>query len=200
VLRRDLIEQHGLHFDPQIVIGPDWDFMTRYSQWAQFGYVDAHTCLYRVHQTNVTVRVDRQRRASYLARCREKAIQLKRFGACSLQTRRDVFYDLLVVQLLGYPQRQDEITTWPQFLALPSATRAQLLRLMAAEALLAESTTPKEATRWLEQARRLDPADWRTALLLTLQRVSAPLARRFLRSKRATQQGIPATSPFKNLN
>lgn len=209
LLRRNLITQHDLQFDPEIVIGPDWDFMTRYSEQGQFGAITAHTCLYRVHQTNVTLRVDRRRRALYLARCREKAIQLQRFPQCSLATRRDVFYDLLVVQLTGYPERQDEITTWAQFKALPAAIQAQLLRLMATEALLADpenDSTPqpsnplqgRQPERWLRRARRMHPTDWRSALLLRLAQISPSLLQRLLRMRRRRTAVSQPSSPFAN--
>lgn len=199
VLRRDPIDKHDLRFDPQIVIGPDWDFLTRYSQWTQFGHIPERTCLYRVHQTNVTLRVDRQRRALYLARCRQKAIQLQRFDQCSLETRRAVFYDLLVRQLAGFPQRQSEIVAWSQFRALPQESQAQILRLMAAEAILEGNAGRQPAATWLAQANALHPADWRARLLSTVQRANPSLARRLLRLKRRGPQNESESSPFGRL-
>ena len=76
VLRHDLVAQSALRYDTRIVIGPDWDFFTRYADLATFGYLPDHTCLYRVHQSNITAQVDGRRRAGYLAICREKAIRM----------------------------------------------------------------------------------------------------------------------------
>ena len=212
LLRRAIVDDHNLRFDPEIVIGPDWDFMTRYSEHARFGHISAHTCLYRVHQTNVTLRVDRQRRALYLARCREKAIQLRRFDDISLTTRREVFYDLLVEQLTGHPARQSEVTTWRQFTAMPTFMQAQLLRFMAIEALLErceqnsaalETTAPSPATHaieWLRHARQIYPGDWRSRLILALQQLSPPLAQRLLRAWRGRSAGPVPSTPFANAN
>lgn len=207
LLQRHIVDRHNLQFDPKIVIGPDWDFMTRYSEHAQFGHIVAHTCLYRVHDTNVTLRVDRRRRALYLARCREKAIGLSRFTQCSLETRREVFYDLLVAQLTGHPRRQDEITTWPQFTALPTPMQANLLRLMATELLVtaAEDELPlaadgaahhEQAALWLRRARRIHPGDWPSGLFLALQRLNPTLLQRLLHLRRRRTAGHRPTSPF----
>lgn len=201
VMQRDLIEQHQLRFDPQIVIGPDWDFMTAYSEHARFGHIDAHTCLYRVHETNVTLRVDRQRRALYLARCREKAIQRLRFAECSLDTRREVFYDLLIEQLTGHAARQETIITWPQFQALPPPMRATLLRLMAVETLVspdhnAPSQSYSHIASWLQQARRLNRGDWRNVLFHTLYRLNPSLLQRLLIMQRKRRTQHQPSSPF----
>lgn len=190
--RRPILEQ-DLRFDPEIVIGPDWDFMTRYAQWTQFGYVDDRTVLYRIHQTNVSVRVGLQRRALYMARCREKAIQLQRFAHCSLETRVAVFYDLLVNLLLGYPQRQMETMEGPAFRALPAAERARLLRLAAARALRGEGEQP-HVRQWLRQARALNPADARSATLTFLYDLHPGLCRLLVRL-RTHGQPTPLTTP-----
>jgi glycosyltransferase involved in cell wall biosynthesis len=45
VLRNQLIESHGLKFDEEIVIGPDWDFFAKYAELGDFGYIEQKTCL-----------------------------------------------------------------------------------------------------------------------------------------------------------
>ncbi|MCA9935692.1 MAG: glycosyltransferase, partial [Anaerolineales bacterium] len=120
VLRHELVAQHQLRYDTRIVIGPDWDFFTRYSELATFGYLDDKTCLYRVHQTNITVQVDRKRRAGYLALCREKATQLARFDELPVWVRTAVYDDLLVYLTIGQPQRQNQLVQTAQFAALPA--------------------------------------------------------------------------------
>ena len=64
VLRRKIISNHNLEYDKRIVIGPDWDFFVKYTNVAKFGYLDQQTCLYRVHDTNITFQVDLNKRAS----------------------------------------------------------------------------------------------------------------------------------------
>lgn len=190
--RRPILEQN-LRFDPEIVIGPDWDFMTRYAQWTQFGYVDDHTVLYRIHQSNVSVRIGLQKRALYMSRCREKAIQLQRFNQCSLATQVAVFYDLLVNLLVGYPRRQRKIVEDPAFRALPAAERARLLRLAAARALSREGAQP-HIQEWLREARALNPYDARGATLSFLYNLHPGLCRFFVRL-RTKGQATPLTTP-----
>ena len=110
VLRYNLIARHNLRFDTNIVIGPDWDFFTQFADVAQFGYLDQCTCLYRVHQSNITFRTDLKARALDTAKCRTKAIKMQNFAACSPETRLAVFYDLLVNRLGSFPERQVAIT------------------------------------------------------------------------------------------
>ena len=193
VLHRRPIQEQDLRFDPEIVIGPDWDFMTRYAQWTEFGYLDEHTVLYRIHQTNISVQVGLQKRALYMARCREKAIQLQRFDRCSLETRVAVFYDLLVNLLVGYPERQRENMKRPSFESLPAAERARLLRLAAARALSREGDQPY-VQEWLREARALNPRDARGAALSFLYDLHPELCRLFVRL-RTHGQATPLTTP-----
>ena len=195
---RPILEQ-DLRFDPEIVIGPDWDFMTRYAQWTQFGYLDDHTVLYRIHHSNISVRVGLQKRALYMARCRQKAIQLQRFGRCSLETRVAVFYDLLVNLLAGFPQRQREIMKKPAFAALPAAERARLLRLAAVRALRGEGDQPY-AQEWLREARMLNPHDIRGAALSLLYRLHPELCRLAVRLRRRGQATPLTTPPLSDLH
>lgn len=190
VLRRAPVLQGQYRFDEQIVIGPDWTFLMQCAERMAFGYVDTKSCLYRVHSSNVTRRVDAGRRAGYLARCREQAIELPRFGDLTAETRTAVFYDLLVNLLPGQPERQEALVRGAQFQALPPPQRARLYRLMAREGLFAagERTGSRErARRWLEEARRLQPGDWRAALLAFLFRTSPAICRAFWAVKRAAE-------------
>jgi glycosyltransferase involved in cell wall biosynthesis len=198
VLRSDVVRRNGLEFDPGIVIGPDWDFLTRYSAVASFGYVEQCTCLYRVHQTNITVRTNVQQRAFSLARCREKAIKLDRFQTCSVETRSYVFYDLLVNLLTGCAERQAAITQWPEFRQLPGKRQAQLYRRMASKALLRDQDG-RDVGEWLRLSRTLNPADPRGTLLGLLYRLSPSLCKRLLSLRAAAQPEPLSSSPFADL-
>jgi glycosyltransferase involved in cell wall biosynthesis len=182
VLRRQPLVERELRFDEEIIIGPDWDFLTRYSEHATFGYLPQATCLYRVHDTNITLRVGGDRRARSLAKVREKAIRLASFNACPEDVRYDVFYDLLVNLLAGQPQRQDAITRWSQFEALKPATQARLLRLMASQDL-ARGERHGWIPSWLNRARALAPADGRGQLLTALYRLSPDLCEFTVRTR-----------------
>lgn len=198
VLRHVVIARHGLEFDPAIVIGPDWDFLTRFSEVAPFGYVDQCTCLYRVHQTNISLRTNLQKRALSLARCREKAIKLDRFKTCSVETRAFIFYDLLVNLLAGFVDRQLVITKWLEFRELPAERQAQLLRLMASKALLhnQESRYIKE---WLRQSRILNPADPLGVMLSLLYRLSPGFCKLMLSVRSGMHPEPLNRSPFADL-
>lgn len=190
VLRRAPVLEGQYRFDEQIVIGPDWDFLTQCAERMAFGYVDAKSCLYRVHSSNVTRRVDAGRRAGYLARCREKAIALPRFGSLPVETRTAVFYDLLINLLPGQPERQAALTQGEQFRALPAGQQARLYRLMAREGLFAageRAASRQRARRWLEEARLLQPGDWRAALLAILFRASPAICRALWAIKRTAE-------------
>ncbi len=198
VLRRSLIVKLGLRFDTAITIGPDWDFLTRYAETGRFKYIDRTTCLYRLHDSNISTSVGPAGRAADLARCRRKAIQLRRFGRCSVATRVDVFYDLLVHLLLGDGGQQAEITSWAAFKELPAAAQARILRLMASKTLAYEGDTGHVA-EWLRRARELKPACVRAAGISVLHAVSPALCGLVLRL-RALRQGDPrGVRPFSDI-
>lgn len=198
VLRKDMISRNDLVFDTDIVIGPDWDFFIRYSQMAKFGFIRQITCEYRVHQTNISVTTARQNRLLHLAKCREKAIKLQRFGECSIQTRVYAFYDLLVNLLTGYPERQVKITQWQEFNDLPASDQARLFRLMASEALLRGERHPL-ISKWLTYSRRLNPGDWRNSLLHSAYQISPHLCRLLIGTRASLRPQITDTTPFGDL-
>jgi len=199
VLRRDLVERHQLRYDTRIVIGPDWEFFTRYAALANFGYVAESVCLYRVHETNITMQVGNKRRAGYLALCRESAIQHERFGDCSVETHAAVFYDLLINLLAEQPERQTAVTQWPQFAALSAVEQARLLRLMASKAILA-GETDAPVQEWLQRARSADGSDRITLFLSAIYKVSPALSRRILALRHQVRSDVPeAFSPFGDL-
>ena len=180
VLGRHLIQKYNLTFDPGIVIGPDWDFMTRYAEHACFGYVDQPTCLYRVHQTNITKTTQSEQRALSLARCREKAIRLNSFSSCVTHIRVYVFYDLLVNLLTGYPERQMELTQGEEFKKLPPNEQSRLLRLMASKAIAAGIKTV-HIDDWLEKSCLLTPRDLRGAVIKVCYSISPSLCASIVR-------------------
>jgi glycosyltransferase involved in cell wall biosynthesis len=198
VLRSAVILRHHLDFDPEIVIGPDWDFFIRYAEVARFGYIRQPTCLYRIHQANISSRVSMQKRLLHLARCREKAIRLKRFGECSLPTRSFVFYDLLVNLLTGSPERQTEITRWSEFQDLPANERARLYRLMASEALYKDEEYPN-IDEWLQLSYKLNPDGVISTMLNVLYHINPQLCKSVIKMKSSLSKKPRETSPFGDL-
>ncbi len=199
VLRREIVAKHELWFDTGIVIGPDWDFLTRYSEVGKFGYILQTTCLYRVHQTNISLRTDSQRRALYLAKCRENAIQLTRFKTCSLATREFVFYDLLVNLLTGFPDRQLLITEGDEFRRLPAGSQARLFRLMANKALLGDVENSSFIKECFRLSRELNPSDKRSTFLYMLYQFNPKLCKTLLKARATAQKEPVYNSPFGNL-
>jgi hypothetical protein len=195
VLRRQVVTEAKLGFDTEIVIGPDWEFTTRVAEVASFGYLNQPTCLYRVHQTNITLTAGSTRRRLSLARCRENAIKLAGFNRCSLATRAYVFYDLLVDLLTGYPERQEAATRWPEFRALPAKERARLYRLMASQAVR-HGGPPESIRRWFAEARDLDPGDWRARMVAGLFGMSPAMCQLALRAKTGMRRRPAADTPF----
>jgi glycosyltransferase involved in cell wall biosynthesis len=199
VLDRALVEKHQLRYDPRIVIGPDWDFFTRFAEFAYFGYLNEHTCLYRVHLTNITVLTGLQKRAGYLAICREKALELESFEQLSEETRTYVFYDLLVNLLLGVPDEQDRFLEHPQWINLPTATRARILRIMARDTLLQTAVDTDYAGSWLKQSQAINPADRRSKLWWSLFRIHPSLCRAFIRLRRGNRPAFNLPQPFEDI-
>jgi glycosyltransferase involved in cell wall biosynthesis len=196
VLRRNIIVQNKLQFDEGITIGPDWDFFIQYSALADFGYLNIETCLYRLHHENITFRIDVEKRALEMAKCREKAVKMKNFNACTLNTKWNVLHDLMVNLLSGVPERQAEITRWPEFIALPADFQARLLRLMASTSIVM-GIESRYINEWLQESRRLNPQDWRGELLFILYRLSPSLCEQVLR---IFKPKYPKVSPFGDMN
>ncbi|HUM70468.1 MAG TPA: glycosyltransferase family A protein [Chloroflexota bacterium] len=198
VLRREPILQYQLAYDTNIIIGPDWDFFVRYAEVASFGYVDAYTCLYRVHQTNITTQIKSDRRALELAKCRLNAIKLAGFKDCSVEIRAQVFYDLLVHLLRSVPERQEEIIAGSEFADLPPEKQAWVLRMMASKAVL-RGEQHHYIQDWFRRSSELDPGDRRSMVVSGLYQISPPLCRRVLRIRTMKEVDLYYLPPFADL-
>jgi glycosyltransferase involved in cell wall biosynthesis len=198
VLRTKVIKEYLLNFDNDIIIGPDWDFLNQYSEVSVFGYLNQPTCLYRVHQTNISLRAGFEKRIRSLIRCREKIVKMKRFGTCSAEARTFVFYDLLVVLLRGNLHRQDEIAAWLEFDQLPMIERARLLRLMASRAFLSVGGNEIGA-KWLQRAYSYNPGDFTTRLLMIAHSIHPNFCRMLIMIKNTFRPEKEFTSPFADL-
>ena len=197
VLRRELVERHALRYDERIVIGPDWDFFVHYAALAAFGYIGKPTCLYRVHQSNITALVDLGRRAGYVTLCRENAIRMPDFETCSVETRVAVFYDLLVNLLSKQVDRQHAVFAWKQFSELPDHEQARLLRLAAADAIV--SGNDERIDDWLHRALALNRSDRKTALLVALRRLSPAACQVLLRARASVRGSNRQVAPMADL-
>jgi glycosyltransferase involved in cell wall biosynthesis len=199
VLRRALIQQNHLWFDEEIVIGPDWDFFVRFAEVGSFGYVDAVTCLYRVHDTNITFRIGLEKRARELAKCRLKALATRGFAGCALDVRVNVFHDLLVNLLRGRHDDQRAVLARPQFAALPLAEQARLLRLTASRAILSGGQ-PAFINECLERSRLANRRDVQGAVLNAAYAASPAFCRTLLRLRTVGQHDPIAMPPLADLD
>lgn len=198
VLRSLPVFERALRFDPEIIIGPDWDFLTCYTETGRFGYLNKVTCQYRVHQSNISRRIRNDRKVQSLARCREKAIKMARFTICSAESQEFVFYDLLINLLGDFPDRQEAVTWWEEFSQLSALSRARLLRLMASQAMTTDDLHPY-IQEWLRRSRELNPRDIRGLLLETMSRMSPFLCKRVLNLRTLGRSRIYNSDPFADL-
>jgi len=190
IVRRAIIERHHLRFDPQFVIGPDWDFWIRVARVANFGYIDAITCLYRVHQTNITRTSGRQRRVDDLVRGRLKVMNADWFVDLSAATRRQFFFDLLLELLKDAPDQQAHILDSAPFQTLPPSDRAALWRQVGVDRLR-QAATYDFAVRCLARAQQLDPADRKGRLVMTAMRLGGrPAALTLIRAWQLARHAI----------
>ncbi len=200
VLRRRPIIDHKLLFDEDITIGPDWVFLMQFAAVGQFGYLDQRTCLYRLHDTNISLRIDLQQRARELAKCRMRAIQMDRFDECPVDVRSNVFYDLLINSYRDCPEEQLSITQMPQFHKLPAKDKARLFRLMAVRSLLSNRGDRVYVGLWLHRSRELDSSDRRTSLLLQLHNLSPQLAKKLIEIKGKEEIDPLTVVPFSDID
>ena len=198
VLRTSLINKYGLKFDEDIIIGPDWDFFVKYADLASFGYIDQATCLYRLHTTNISIRVGLEKRSQELAKCRINAIKMNNFRKCFVGVQTEVFYDLLCNLLIGFPKRQLEITQWAEFMLLPKKEQARLFRLMASKTVI-YGEDHSYVKHWLQAALQIYPADWYAGFLLLLFRVHPSVFRLFVRLRNVHDIDPRMVAPFSDM-
>lgn len=188
MVRRQIVVRNGIRFDPSFVIGPDWDFWIRLARVAKFGYLDRVTCMYRIHQTNVTLTSGWERRREDLFRNRMKVLSSDWFEELSLPTRRRFFWGLLNELLTGDVRRQMAILEGAPFRRLPPADQAAAWRHVAVDRLEHEPTADG-ARACLEAALRIHPASGMTRAVLSALRVGRLPALAALRSWRIVRAG-----------
>jgi hypothetical protein len=179
--RRATIEARQVRFDTSLVIGPDWDFWIQLARTAQFGYLDKLTCMYRVHEANITRRSGRAKRTEDLVRGRLKVMHSDWFGDLSLPTRRAFFYHLLIGLAGRRPAIQQPVLDSAAFADLPAPERAGLLRQVAIDYLQHDSAN-SFGSECLHRAAMINPGDAKTRYLLSTMRLGALATKLALRS------------------
>ena len=118
-LRRSAIEYPKTRFDPNLVIGEDWDFFIRIASRMAFGFIDAITCVYRWYPENTTRSATPAYRREQLWMGRQKVLQSPIFELISPATKEIFLYQVLIDLLQGMPGAQEEVLTSPKFQDLP---------------------------------------------------------------------------------
>lgn len=185
--RRKVIERSKLQFDRRLTPSEDWDFWIQLARYAQFGYLDKPTCVYRVHETNITKATPSKRRREDLVRGRLKIMQADWFQDLSASTRQQFFYNLIVQLLSGNLPKQKEILESASFLQLPDFQKAILFRHVATDYLLKH--TNMEFTRTcLQQAIVVYPQDRISRILLKLMDIDYNLCALIVTIRRGLQR------------
>lgn len=182
--RRSVIDRQKIRFDENMVIGPDGDFWIQVARFAPFGYLDALTCVYRVHQTSIQRTSGQARRNRDLVYARMKRLNSDWFQHVSIPTRRRFFYRLLIELLADQPAQQKAILEGGQLRRLPPHCQAELWRRVGVDHLLRRSEGAF-GLDCLRQAVRACPDDRRSRALLWISRLDDSVLYRVLRLWRA---------------
>ncbi len=177
--RRSAIVESGVRFDRSLVIGPDWDFWIQLAVGHSFAYLNRLTCMYRVHQTNITRTSGMRKRKKDLAAGRLKVMSAGWFPSLSAETRFKFFYHLLIDLLAGDTGRQLEILGSEPFRNLPPADQPHLWRLVGMDKLKKGDDLPG-AEKILARSLEIYPGAGKTAWILRLIRFSPQGARTLL--------------------
>lgn len=168
--RLGCLTDHGFRFDEELAIAEDWDFNIRLSQFANFGYIDKPTALYRMVGHGLTRGTAVSMRQRNLVRARYKVLHSEIFENLSNETKRAFLRDLLINYLRNRVDDQQAILESAQFAGLPPRTRADLMRWVAIEYILA-GQSPEFAHELLSSARVTDPHSSKLLLLDVCARV-----------------------------
>lgn len=179
MVRRSAVEKQGVRFDESLEYGVDWDFWIQLARHSQFGHLPVETCLYRIHEMNMTSIADVRTRKKQLLPGRLKVMNAEWFSNLSEDTRQAFFYNLLIGLLDDDADQQRFILEGQAFRALPDAIRAELLRLMASNHLRQRQNT-QFALQCLRQSLALQPHNRKSRLLYTLASRSLSLTPVFL--------------------
>lgn len=187
MLRRTVVETHAIWFDEQLGYGTDWDFWIRLARHAQFGYLDALTCLYRVHQTNMTRSASLKKRRFDLLAGRLKVWNADWFHNLPAYTRHIFTYNLVMELLADEPEKQKEILESDVFQNLPAATQSHMCRSVSG-AYIVKGEQLKFALSCLQQAVQVNPADRKALYMMRLTEQSPILGRTVLQTWHQLQQ------------
>ncbi len=202
--RRGIIRVNNLRFDDGLVIGPDWDFWIRLAGVTRFGFLNIPTCMYRVHQSNLTKTSGIKKRQMDLKRIHFKILHSDWFEGLNLETRDRFFYKLLIELLSDQPSAQRKVLGSKPFHDMPVIIRARLWRQIGIERMM-EDPADKSGYDCLRQAVHIWPEDLKSRFLIRSLCLSENAAvtsvivwrglRRFLQQLRTIGQRKPNSVP-----
>jgi glycosyltransferase involved in cell wall biosynthesis len=171
--RYSIVKQYDVRFDPQVGYGTDWDFWTQLAVHVKFGYLDVPTCMYRIHETNMTKTATVEKRKSDLVKGRLKVLNAGWFETLPVHTREGFLYYLIIDLLSGFPDKQVEILELPQAKNLSLRSQGRLYRLIGVD-LIQKMENRQLAYSFFHKAVQLYPRDFKAQVLLLFARF--PLA------------------------
>jgi glycosyltransferase involved in cell wall biosynthesis len=172
--RQSKILEHCVRFDPNLVIGPDWDFWIQLAVHVNFGYLNKITCKYRIHTANISRTTASEKRKKDQIYRRMKIMNAEWFDRLSSGTQELFFLDLLTNTLAGDSASQQQILQSARFAGIAVSKRADLWRMVGIDALK-NGTDPVEVQSYLEESLKLKPADYKTRTLISTLRFSRPM-------------------------
>lgn len=196
MVRASALEKYKIRYDESIVWCQDYDFYLRLAENCHFGFVDALTVWYRLHQENMTLTMPSKRRQDSLVRTRLKALASARFNQTSNLQKVGFFHALLVYDLYNNIGGQIQIMDQLQFQMLPKYEQARLIRLCASNYLSAHQNI-KEARQLLIRSWRLNPFDPKTIFVIIFAYLNkGPMEWIFRFWRNIKLRNEPLSSPF----
>jgi glycosyltransferase involved in cell wall biosynthesis len=196
MVRKSALEKHNIRYDEAIVWCQDYDLYLRLAEKCLFGFVNALTVWYRVHQDNMTLTMSSDRRRESFVRTKFKALNSARFSRTLDSHKKYFFYELIIHDLNNDVDRQMGLMEHSQFHALSRDDQARLMRLCASSHLSARRNI-KEARELLRKSWRLNPFDLKTTAVMILAYFNEGPAERILNLwKNLRLRNQPASSPF----
>jgi len=207
LVRREVLNQHNIQYDEEIVWCQDWDFYIRLAEKAHFGFVSSPTIFYRLHGAGMTLTMPGGRRLASLLRLRQKVMASPRFDSVVESQKAAFFYDYLVKDLHNHTQDQETVFESDAFNKLARSEQSRLMRLTANSYLLEtvdkqdppDVGNPQEmdhVKKWLRAAWRRAPFDPKTAVMTVLCLLNPLLAQRAAQKWKAARGPEGDVSPF----
>ena len=167
LIRKGVLDKHGIRYDEFIVWCQDLDLYIRLAEVCLFGYVNTITVWYRTHASNMTSSMSQDRRRDSLFRTKLKVLSSPRFYTISDVQKKQFFHHLLFVNLSGLLDKQLLVLQSPGFIALPDRLRAVVIRWVVAKYIFAGKHLD-EMRILMKKAWALNPFDLKSIGVLFL--------------------------------